>query len=88
MIKQMAIWMALAIPMSFVPFVSTIGAFGYFLLIFALPVFILRWWIKYRGIPLKDPDYKSAKTTTLVALGAWAGLLVFALPFGALLMRR
>lgn len=88
MIKQMAIWMGVAIPFSLVPFVGMIGVIGYFLLIFALPIFILRWWMKYRGIQINDRDYKSAKATTLVALGAWAVLLVFALPFAALVSRR
>ncbi len=77
MIKQLAIWMAVAIPFSLLPLVGMIGVTGFYLLIIALPIFIIRWWVKYRNIPSNDPEYKKAKRTTFVALGVWAFVALF-----------
>ena len=74
-VKQLGIWMPVSLLVAFLPIIGIVGLLGQVVLFFAVPVFFIRWWIKYSGIQTRDPDFKSAKRATMIGLLIW-------LPFG------
>ena len=50
----------------FLPFVSLVGVFGYYFLTFAIPVWTVRWWIRFWNIKTDDPDFRRAKRTMIL----------------------
>jgi len=71
---------ALALPvffvLRFVPFFGSVGTIGFWILLFAIPVWALRWWFKYRDIVSEDPDFRQAEKRVRVAGIVVTGLLV------------
>jgi hypothetical protein len=64
----------------FIPFVSLAGVAGIWFLRIAIPVMVVRWWIKFGSIKTDDPDYSRAKRAAIV-VGIVAVLaLVSAIP--------
>lgn len=49
----------------FLPFLGLFGLVGFVFVKYALPVMIIRWWIKYGRIKTVDPDFRSARKTTI-----------------------
>jgi hypothetical protein len=61
----------------FIPFLGLAGAAGLWFLAIAIPVMVVRWWIKFGAIKTTDPDFARAKRTTIiVSIVAILGLAV------------
>ncbi|WP_344687424.1 hypothetical protein [Terriglobus aquaticus] len=58
----------------FLPFVGLIGIFGFAFLEIAIPVLLIRWWVRYRGLQTTDPDFPRAKKTVVLTA---AGVVLF-----------
>jgi cadmium resistance protein CadD (predicted permease) len=59
----------------FVPFFSLLGLVGLWFLRLAIPVMVIRWWIKFGAIKTADPDFSRAKRSViLVSIVAVLGL--------------
>ena len=50
----------------FVPFVGLAGAVGLWFLRTAIPVMVVRWWIKFGSIKTDDPDFARAKRAAII----------------------
>jgi hypothetical protein len=46
------------------------------ILLIVVPVLVVRWWIKYRGLQTTDPDYEKARRHTIIAAVIWSAVLV------------
>ena len=49
----------------FFPFLGLIGMGGFVFINYALPVMIIRWWIKYGRIKTADTDFFTARKTVI-----------------------
>jgi hypothetical protein len=58
---------AVAIPIFFalryLPFFSMAGTIGFIGLLFAVPIWAIRWWLRFGKIVSADPDFKKARST-------------------------
>jgi len=61
---------------SFVPLIGTPGTWGFLFLIVAVPILIVRFWVKYSKIQSADPAVRKAKRSVLAALGIWIVMIV------------
>ena len=61
-----AMWVFLLVGM-----ILGFAKWGYVGLFFAVPVWLITWQIKFRGLETPDPDYKIAKRDWLVSLIIW-----------------
>ena len=90
-LKIMARALVLFFVLSFVPFLPLVG-YGSLILFLAVPVMLVRWWIKYRKLQTADPDYEKAKRDTIIAAVIWSGVIVLWIAAGViqglLLMNR
>lgn len=72
--------MARALPVFFlasmIPFVGGIAGWGFLFLLIAVPVMLVRWWIKYNSIQTADQDYESARRDTIISAVIWCGVIV------------
>ena len=50
----------------FVPFVALAGIVGLWFLRIAIPVMVVRWWIKFGSIETDDPDFARAKQAAII----------------------
>jgi hypothetical protein len=50
----------------FVPFLGLAGIVGLWFLRIAIPVMVVRWWIKFGSIKTDDPDFTRAKRAVVV----------------------
>jgi len=66
------------------PIIGGLAGWGFLILLIAVPVMLIRWWIKYRGIQTGDPDYELAKRDSIVAVVIWCGVVVVWLLAGVL----
>ncbi len=65
-LKVMA-WAVLAFfGVLFVPFISLAGLVGLWFLRIAIPVMVIRWWIKFGAIKTPDTDFKMAKRSAII----------------------
>jgi len=60
-----------------VPLLSLLGLAGFWFLKVAIPVMLIRWWVKFGKIKTNDPDFSKARGTTILVAGIW--FLAFAL---------
>jgi hypothetical protein len=79
---------ALALPvffvLRFIPFLSGLGSLGFTVLLFVIPGWTLRWWLKYRTIETADADFRRArKSVLIVGITVSCLLVIFALLFVA-----
>ncbi len=78
-LKIMAWSVLSAFLIMFLPIVGIAGLAGLWFLRFAIPVMLIRWWIKFGKIKSDDPEFVRAKRTSiyvgLVALLALASAL-------------
>lgn len=75
-LKIMARALVVFFVVSFVPIVGGIAGWGSLFMFLAVPVMLVRWWIKYNGIQTGDKDYESAKKDTIIAAVTWCGVVV------------
>lgn len=47
----------------FFPFFGLFALVGFIFIKYALPVMLIRWWIKYGRIKTPDPDFRTARNT-------------------------
>ena len=91
-LKIMARAQAAFFLISFIPILGGFAGWGFLFLLIAVPVMLVRWWIKYRKIQTADKDYETAKRDTIIAAVIWSGLIVLWLALGViqafLLMNR
>jgi len=50
----------------FVPFLGLVGIVGLWFLRIAIPVMVVRWWIKFGSIKTDDPDFARAKRAAII----------------------
>jgi len=50
----------------FFPFLGLLGLVGFVFIKYALPVMIVRWWIKYGRIKTTDPDFRRARKMVIL----------------------
>jgi len=65
-------WLFLLVGM-FIPLMS----WGYVGLFVAVPIWLITWQVRFRGLETSDPDYQTAKRDRLVALVIWLPAIAF-----------
>jgi hypothetical protein len=50
----------------FIPFLGLAGIVGLWFLAIAIPVMVVRWWIKFGAIKTNDPDFTRARRSAIV----------------------
>ena len=65
-------WLLLLLQMLFFP----PAGWGYVGLFFAVPIWLVTWWARFRNLATQDPDYKTAKRDWRIALIIWVPALV------------
>jgi hypothetical protein len=50
----------------FIPFLGLAGIVGLWFLRIAIPVMVIRWWIKFGSIKTEDPDFARAKRAAII----------------------
>lgn len=60
--------------LSWIPFLPLVG-WGALILMIAVPVMLVRWWVKYGKLQTGDPDYEKAKRDTIIAAVIWSALI-------------
>src|ERR1041384_2845385 len=66
-------WLFLLLRMFFVP----AAGWGYIGTFFAIPVWLIMWQVRFRGLETSDPDFKTAKRDWLIPLIIWLPPLGF-----------
>lgn len=61
--------------LNWIPFLPLVG-WGFLILLVAVPIMLIRWWVKYRGIQTADKDYEKAKRDTIIAAVIWSAVTV------------
>jgi hypothetical protein len=61
----------------FFPFLGVVGLIGFTFIKYALPVMIIRWWIKYGGIKTTDPEFSTARIMVILVTAASVLVLLF-----------
>jgi hypothetical protein len=62
------------------PFLGLVGLVGFWFLRIAIPVMVIRWWIKYASIKTDDPDFVRAKRAAIIVSVVGLLALLNALP--------
>jgi len=63
---------------SLIPLIGGFAGWGFLFLLIAVPVMLIRWWVKYRNLQTGDKDYEKAKRNTIIAAVIWsAGVVVW-----------
>lgn len=62
--------------LSWIPFVGGFAVWGWLFLVFAIPIMLIRWWVKFRALQTADPDFENARRTTIVALVIWSVMMI------------
>lgn len=55
---------------------SKLALAGFLILLVAVPLMLVRWWIKYRGLQTEEHNYKIAKLKTIMAAVVWGAVLL------------
>jgi hypothetical protein len=63
--------------MIFFPFLGLAGIVGFVFIKYAVPVMIIRWWIKYGRIKTTDSDFRSARGTVILVSAISFLILLF-----------
>jgi len=50
----------------FVPLFTMAGVLALWFFRFAIPIMVIRWWIKFRNIKTSDPDFASARRAAII----------------------
>ena len=62
------------------PFLGLVGIVGFWFLRVAIPVMVVRWWIKFGSIKTDDPDFTRAKRAAIIVSVVGLLALLDALP--------
>lgn len=63
---------------SFVPFLGLVGLVGYYFLLVAIPLWTIRWWIRFGRLKAEDGDLRRARRSmSQLATPASIGLLLW-----------
>ncbi len=60
-LKVMAVAVVVSFAFSFVPFVSFLGLWALIFLLFAVPVMLVRWWVKFSSLQTNESDFSRAR---------------------------
>lgn len=60
--------------LDWIPFMPLVG-WGALILFIAVPVMLVRWWVKYSKLQTADPDYEKAKRDTIISAVIWSALV-------------
>lgn len=52
--------------MAFVPFMGLLGIAGYYFLLIAIPVWTIRWWVRFGRLKAEEGDFRKARKTMLL----------------------
>ena len=72
--RNTALTMPIFFFLRFVPFLASVGATGYLVLVVAIPIWALRWRLKFNDIRTDDSDFARAQTRV-----RWIGSIVTSL---------
>lgn len=61
----------------FFPFLGLFALVGFIFIKYALPVMLVRWWIKYGRIQTSDPDFRTARNTATAVSVSTALIFAF-----------
>lgn len=75
-LKSTSLTISVFFLLRFLPFVSPLGMVGFVGLSFAVPIWAIRWWLKFGNIVTEDAEFRKARTTVKVAGIAVAIVLV------------
>ncbi|HQR31162.1 MAG TPA: hypothetical protein PLK30_00390 [Blastocatellia bacterium] len=57
-------------------FLTTLALAGFLILLVAVPLMQVRWWMKYGRLPTEDMAYQQARRETIVSAVVWCGVLL------------
>lgn len=78
-LRTMAGSMLVFLLLSFLPLVGFVAMIGFYFLAVAVPVLMIRWWVKFGSLTSDDRDWGRAKRTVLIATGIWSIFLILLL---------
>ncbi|MEK7830791.1 MAG: hypothetical protein AAB401_06885 [Acidobacteriota bacterium] len=55
---------------------SKVALAGFLILLVAIPLMLVRWWIKYRGVHTEEHSYKMARLSATTAAVIWGAILL------------
>jgi hypothetical protein len=61
----------------FVPFLGLVGLIGFVFIKYAVPVMIIRWWIRFGRLKTDDPDFRNARGTAILVSAVSFLVLLF-----------
>ena len=64
-LKVMALAILVSFALSFAPIVGFLGYCGLIFLLFAVPVMVVRWWVKFGKIQSNEADFSRARGTVI-----------------------
>jgi len=62
--------------LSWIPILGAFAGWGFLFVMLAIPILVIRWWVKYLEILTSDKDYQAAKKLILISLAIWAVMAV------------
>ena len=75
-LRIMAGSMLVFLLLSFLPLVGFVAMIGFYFLVVAVPIMMIRWWVKFGSLTSDDSDWGRAKRTVLIATGIWSIFLI------------
>jgi hypothetical protein len=81
--KSTAVSIPVFFVLRFIPFASMLGGVGFIGLSFVVPIWAVRWWLKFGSIVSDDADFRKARSTVKIAgiLVSVVLVLLVILPF-------
>jgi hypothetical protein len=81
--KSAALTIGVFFLLRLVPFITMLGMVGFYGLLIVIPIWALRWWVKFGALVSHDAEFRRARTTvTICGIVVAALLLLFLiLPF-------
>lgn len=55
---------------------SKLALAGFLILLAAVPMMLIRWWVKYRGLQIEEHGYKVARLSAVMAAVVWCAVLL------------
>lgn len=69
---------------SMIPIVGGIAGWGFVILLIAVPIMLIGWWLQHKGLQTADADYEAAKRDTVISAVIWCGVVVVWLAAGVI----
>ncbi len=70
-LKLMSRAMLFTLLISFVPFIGFAAGWAFLFFLVAIPVLLIYWWVKFRGLQTSDPDFEKARGQLVGAVVLW-----------------